>query len=326
MIQITGRNAPEAYTEAWWCWRGYPKTLEDSRNGPVEVFNAPVFLTIHDPVERVIFDPVRDANPFFHVMEFVWMLAGSNDANWLGQFNKRMLTYADDGRLRGAYGWRWANPTDQIAGVIGLLRRDRGTRQAVISMWDPVYDGPEARTSDRPCNTHIYFRSRAAFLDMTVCNRSNDLVWGMLGANVVHMTFLQELVALAAGFEVGRYQVFTNNLHVYKDVPRHDELVATMQCYDPYGEFRPFPLLNGGETWEDLREDCKDLLTENGAKNIRTQWMVDVAWPMYRAYLSKTERNGWIQEIKADDWKRACEQWVARRSNDSAGSTISVQG
>jgi hypothetical protein len=38
---------------------------------------------------------------------------------------------------------------------------------------------------------------------MTVTNRSNDLCWGMLGANYVHFTILQEYLAARLGV-VGR--------------------------------------------------------------------------------------------------------------------------
>lgn len=251
------------------------------------------------------------------------MLAGSNDAKWLSQFNKRMLDYADDGYLRGAYGWRWANPTDQIAQVIDQLRENPEIRQSVLSMWDPVYDGPQARTSDRPCNTHIYFRVVAEKLNMTVLNRSNDLVWGMFGANVVHMTYLHELISLATGIPQGQYQVFTNNLHVYPEMPRFEEIYASTGEHDYYEHtVKPFPLLIHGEGWLDLREDCKLLLSSPNLDYediilFETDWMQNVAFPMYLAYLDKPVRDHYISKIHASDWRLACEQWVERRKNNT---------
>ena len=53
---------------------------------------------------------------------------------------------------------------------------------------------------------------------MTVCNRSNDLIWGCCGANAVHMSYLQEYVASMVNVKVGTYTQFTQNLHAYKDV------------------------------------------------------------------------------------------------------------
>lgn len=52
-------------------------------------------------------------------------------------------------------------------------------------------------------------------IDMTVTNRSNDMILGMLGANACHFSFLQEYMAARLGVRVGVYNQFTNNMHVY---------------------------------------------------------------------------------------------------------------
>jgi hypothetical protein len=316
IVQIIGENVPDAFTEAKWMLRTYG-VEEDSRNGPVLTIPSPVLLEIKRPWERVLFDPIRDANPFFHVMEFVWMMAGSNDAEWISQFNKRMMEYADGGILRGAYGWRWAQPENQITHVIRLLREQPGTRQAVLSMWRPEMDGPQARSSDRPCNTHIYFRTHGNRLDMTVCNRSNDLFWGMLGSNVVHFTMLHELVALATGMEQGRYRVFTNNLHAYMDMPRFSENTYSVGVFDPYryDEVRTQPLLEKGESYEEFMADAYTMVEDGFDFDWNTQWFKDVAGPMYDAYLDKQNRNYFINCIGAPDWFKVCSEWNTRRKS-----------
>ncbi len=313
---IYGRNVPEAYTEALWAMQ-ICGVEEDSRNGIVRTVPYPVMLEIDRPWERVLFHPTRDANPFFHVMEFIWHMAGSNDAEWIAQFNKRMLDYADDEILRGAYGWRWANPASQIQDTISLLQTTPETRQAVITMWDPVHDGHRALTSDRPCNTHIYFRRVKGKLTMTVCNRSNDLIWGMLGVNAVVFTMLHELIAHAVGMPQGVYRVFTNNLHVYKDLPRYDEIMNDKnRIHDPYSydDVRPQPLLVGNETWEDFRADCVQLVAYGlDFDPPNTWWMEQVGIPMHEAYLDKESRSMHISAIEASDWCRVCQEWNTRR-------------
>jgi hypothetical protein len=313
ILEINALNVPRAYSEMWWKARNV-WVEEQSRNGSVLTVPYPSLLTIRYPLQRVLFDPIRDANPFFHVAEWIWMMAGSNDAEWISQFNKRMSEYADDGVLRGAYGWRWRHPRDQISNVIDLLQHDPNTRQAVISMWDPVYDGAHAKTSDRPCNTHIYFRHTNGLLDMTVCNRSNDMVWGMLGANAVHMTYLHELVALSTKIPIGDYRVFTNNLHFYPDMPNGRELKKTTDHYDCYGTVKPDTLLVCGETYEDLMADCIDMVYHSQVQEFRTYWVTSVGYPMIRAYLDRENRDEWISKVRAEDWKLAALQWVERRS------------
>jgi hypothetical protein len=312
---IYGRNVPEAYTEALWTMQ-VNGVEEDSRNGPVLTIPFPVILEIEDPTQRVLFNPVRDANPFFHVMEFVWMIAGSNDAEWISQFNKRMMEYSDDGILRGAYGWRWQQG-NQISRAIGLLREDPHTRQCVVQMWDQLYDGPNAQSSDRPCNTHIYFRVVGNQLNMTVCNRSNDLFWGMLGSNVVHFTMLQELVAEACGFGVGRYRVFTNNLHVYKNMPdfEHKFGYRTVHDWYKYDDVTTQPLLQPDEDYRDFMADAHQMVEDGFSFSYRTEWFRGVASPMYDAYLDKPERDHYISKITAPDWKLICSDWTTRRSS-----------
>ena len=146
------------------------------------------------------------------------MLSGSNNVDFPASFAKQIREYSDDGTtLNGAYGFRWRYywDYDQLEQIIYMLKNDSTTRRAVLSMWDPQHD-LEYDSVDTPCNTHIYFRTVGGRLDMTVCNRSNDLVWGMLGANIVHMSILQEYIANATGLPVGTYHQFTNNLHVYE--------------------------------------------------------------------------------------------------------------
>jgi hypothetical protein len=313
---IRGENIPQAYVEGLWVMNAFANVDAMTRNGNVKMIPGPVVLEIQNPEQRVLFNPVRDANPFFHVMEFVWMMAGSNDAEWISQFNKRMMDYADDGILRGAYGWRWANPTTQIQDTISLLRNSPGTRQAVLSMWDPTYDNAKARTADRPCNTHIYLRiGETGKLDMTVCNRSNDFFWGMMGSNVVHFTMLQELIALAVGVPVGTYWVFTNNLHVYTDMDGFKEKFSYRVTHDwyKYDDVTTQPLLAEGELYEGFVADAYQMVEDGFDFEFRTEWFRDVASPIHEAYLDKPNREHWISCIGAPDWHRACSEWYTRK-------------
>lgn len=333
MNEIISTNAPQAYVDAIWKMHMWAQA-EESRNGPVLTSREPVLLTILNPIERVIFDPVRNANPFFHLMEFVWMMSGSNDVRWIEQFNSRFREYADPGTnaLHGAYGHRWRKhwrkpmdelgqtfKRDQILDVINLLKKDRTTRRAVLGMWDPNVDLEPH--NDLPCNTHIYFRFvEGEGLNMTVCNRSNDLIWGMMGANVVHMTLLHELIARGAGVPMGKYQVFTNNLHIYKNMPNFESIWNTLVAHDPYKtqEVDPISILAGGETVELFLADCEEMVAR-GSGGSRCWWMNAVAEPAYEAYLDRKNKVGnvalSIDSIIAEDWRIACQEWIQRKES-----------
>ena len=96
---------------------------------------------------------------------------------------------------------------DQLQTCVHLLRENPGDRRVVISIWDPSRDLAED-VKDVPCNTHMYPRIReekgCPVLELTVCCRSNDIIWGATGANAVHFSFVQEWMAAQIGVGVER--------------------------------------------------------------------------------------------------------------------------
>jgi thymidylate synthase len=211
---------------------------EETRAGPALVSPCPVTTVTERPCERVLFSSVRDANPFFSMYESFWMIAGRNDAAPLARFVKRFASFAEpDGTIHGAYGHRWRHALgfDQLDAVVETLKKDPTSRQCVLQMWDSTvprhhqYSGmsddrgsDDLRGSwkDRPCNTHAYLRVRRrdqgqAVLDLTVCCRSNDAIWGAHGANAVHFSVLQEYLAARIGVGVGTLYQVSNNYHAY---------------------------------------------------------------------------------------------------------------
>ena len=111
---------------------------EYSRNGPVLTMPHPVTLCYTNPMEKVNFCPIRDANPFFHFFESLWMLNGQRDVATVAHFVKRMADYSDDGVIfNAAYGYRIRHDfgRDQLAEVITHLKCEPQSRQAVVQIW-----------------------------------------------------------------------------------------------------------------------------------------------------------------------------------------------
>lgn len=153
---------------------------EDTRVGPALVSPVPVVTVYSEPRERVLFSAVRDANPFFHLAESLWMLLGRGDAAFLNRFisNFGERFAEEDGMVHGAYGRRWRNHfidesklvhdagyndepcMDQLDIIIKELRSNPSSRQVVLTMWDPEVDLGVIGLKDRPCNTQVYFRIR----------------------------------------------------------------------------------------------------------------------------------------------------------------------
>ncbi len=301
---------------------------QQSRNGTVLSLPEPLTITVHHPKRRVMHDPIRKANPFFHVMEFVWMMAGSRDPEWIKQFNARFIEYADENNayhiplIHGAYGHRWVHHfgRNQILLAIQMLRNNPDTRRVVLSMWDGGVD-LGTNHADLPCNTHIYLRIINGRLDFTVCNRSNDVIWGMTGANAVHMTLLQELMAEAIEVEVGVYRVFTNNAHVYKDLPNVGKMLDTMNPVWSGTYTEPLPLL-GDSSMQDFLQECSNFV--NGDSHFKNKWLNDTAKPMRDMYLSRKEDPRRTKnldlyldlcgEVRDPTWYEGCKQWLRLKS------------
>lgn len=318
MTSIIGYNIPEAYLEVIWALKTYG-VVEDSRNGKVISIPHPVELRVKNPRQRVLWDIDRDANPFFHVMEFVWMMAGSKSLEWIEKFNSGLAKYSDDKlTLPAGYGYRWREHfcMDQILKLKNHLKSDPTSRRAVLTMWDPLQDLAENPTAglDRPCNTHAYFRVYHGKLNMTVLNRSNDAIWGMLGANAVHMTMLQELLAQSLELGVGEYRVYTNNLHIYMGMPNYDRIMSTTTINDRYNRCTPMRLLHVGETIEQFLEDAEAFVMYNYTLGYQTHWFRSVAEHMRDAYLDRKRRMEIIHSIAAEDWKDACLYWAVRKA------------
>lgn len=312
--------------------------LEDSRNGPVLVAPTPVTTCYTHPTERVLFNPVRDANPFFHLMEALWMLAGRNDIAFISKFAAQVGEYTDDGStMPGAYGRRWVGHFgyNQLDNIISELIINPTSRRCVLSMWDARgwdYQDGDFRSDlykamhggkDVPCNTHAYFRVQNGALDMTVCCRSNDVVWGAYGANVVHFSMLQEYVAAAAGYRVGAYWQVSNNYHVYRERPDVKRLIdqrigfaVPVSRYET-DEVRPFPLMTTArESWHiDLERFMGD---DEGDMLYKDPFFTEVAVPMRAAHklFKQGDLGGAVERLRVSgiDWLVAGIEWLQRRA------------
>lgn len=302
-------------------------TTEDSRVGPVLVATTPVATVYPQPRRRVSFSAIRDANPFFHLAEALWMLDGRNDLAFLEYFVPRFREFSDDGRtLNGAYGYRWRQHFggDQLEEITKELIKNPGTRRAVLSMWDGGEDFESAvrGSKDVPCNTHAYFRRRGDALDMTVLCRSNDIVWGAYGANVVHFSFLLEFMATTIGARVGTYTQVSNNYHAYIERPDTKKLFAA-----DYDELAPHaslaagaPLIapgaaGGGEFLDRL----SDFLQHPSPHQRHPFFLREVAAPMLEAHSRHKAGDtsaaiGHLQlRANLDPWLVAGLAWLRRR-------------
>lgn len=326
-----------------------PIVKKPSRAGEVLMIEEPVIITYRKPLERVLFNEARDANPFFHLYESLWMLAGRKDVAPLQYYNSAIADIAsDDGKtFNGAYGARWRNhlgwQIDQLNEIVYELSTNPNSRRVVLQMWNVLEDLLKIReTKDVCCNVCAFFSLRELpfddsdpqalaevsgvdprrVLDMTVINRSNDLVWGALGANVVHFSFLQEYLANRLGVGVGVYNQMTNNLHVYTERFKPDEWLAGHPQHNSYDtEPARIPLVSDPQRFEQELWKVVEFGFGNEAneKYMFTEpFFEKVAAPMFAAFQSHKARyykiaQSFIERVEQDDWKSAGYDWLYNR-------------
>lgn len=174
-------------------------------------------FTITHPRERCISVQGRLNNIVATVAETVWVLAGRNDLEFLGNYLPRAAEFSDDGSTwRAGYGPRlraW-HGVDQLAQVVKVLREDPLSRRAVMSLFDPAVDFDE--TKDVPCNNWVHFLQRDGRLDMSIAVRSNDVIWGFSGINAFEWSVVQEVVAQAIDATVGVQHWMISSMHLYE--------------------------------------------------------------------------------------------------------------
>lgn len=333
MYTITVNNVNEAIYPASIFLREQG-VIRPSRVGEVIELTTPLVTTYTRPTERVLYNAVRRCNPFFHLFEAIWIMAGRKDVQFISEFNPRMKTFSDNGKeFNAPYGYRLRNhfTSDQIMEVHEILRRDRYTRRAVMQIWDCDYD-LGTFSKDLPCNTTIYFRIQnvedgSDALDITVCNRSNDMIWGAYGANVVQFSMLQEVMALSLGVEVGVYYQFSNNFHAYTDNPFWKKIAAGEVLYhNPYKDQKWSTLslvnsVNDMPLYRWLRDAsmfCDYVNGDSDTANFSNEWFLKVPMQMYYAWVEHS--LGRVSEaieaasfIEAEDWREASLLWMAQQ-------------
>lgn len=224
-------------------WRATPGFQSENSDRCLE-FPFPVTVEIKNPTARLVRIPERKWSKILPFAESLWLALGWNNLDYLpGKYVKSLYNFSDDGETwRAGYGPRIRfyngesdqynipsmkalpeQEVDQLAYVINLLKKDLYTRQALITIHDPIKDSNvNLVTKDQPCTRSIHFMmSTEGELNCYVTMRSNDLLWGFSAVNVFNFTFMQEYIARMLGVKIGKYYHIAHNFHIYeKFLPR----------------------------------------------------------------------------------------------------------
>lgn len=341
----TNTLAPDVYAKLRGRGHAY-----SSRNGPVLRIFEPFTVCLQRPWERVNFSAVRDANPFFHLIEAMAMLAPVNHVGLMSHFASSMKQFSDDGHSYNAfYGTRarcWELPSEEVQSGIGSHQEHRevdqldavikellakpDSRQCVVQLWDP--EDLLRTTKDKACNLAMLFDIIPGGLDysdhgdgpttptqvvrMTSFNRSNDAVLGGIsGANVVHLSFFHEYVARGVGIAQGSWWHVSNNLHAYTDQAQWQRVSTVDDNVNEYA--------NGRLPHEPLFKDRA--VFDREVKTLMS-WMVDAYETLsYIPGSFQVDRGPFTEPFLADTVLPAFNAWQTYKRGERSLALLQCQ-
>ena len=322
--EVTSAGFAQNYREQLLAVSSFGQPVTSRGLGHRELLN--VVSVVHSPTTFFLRSSTRseDGRPrafnwAFGLAEAVTMLRCRQRFAWLRQFNEALDGFAEDfptdlptnrteRGMYGHYGERWRRvPThwttqnvphlNQVQFALERLKADRGSRRAVISMWDPNLDLEDGH-KDYPCNmlVHLLVRpdpdpvGRIDRLCMNVFRRSSDVVRGVPYDQLL-FTLLLHACAAELKVGIGALTIFSSSLHLYDEYPGDLRQRALSSLYSDVAETDPphtgyTELLNG--CWAPYLDSV-------GWKPIAGHWWCS-ALALLDCYLAR--RAGLLDEVQ----------------------------
>lgn len=178
--------------------------------------------------------------------------------------------------FHGAYGNRIGT---QLNAVVRKLTDDPGSRQAVITLWDPRLDNVRNR-SDYPCTVALAYELEGEYLHATTFMRSNDVWWGF-PYDIFQFTQLQITIANCLKVFPGTYNHIAQSLHLYEE---HNaaacHFVDTSMPYN-HNKDQPHGFGGWGMSVQDAMRSAWSVLTNSDESRIVAPgegWYRDRLW------------------------------------------------
>jgi thymidylate synthase len=156
------------------------------------------------------------------VHELLWFLAGDTNVTYLREQGVTIWDeWADDaGDLGPVYGAQWRSwPTldgrsiDQMAEVLGEIRRNPDSRRLIVTAWNPAQLSKMALS---PCHCLFQFYVADGKLSLQLYQRSGDAFLGV-PFNIASYALLAHMVAQVTGLKPGDFVHTLGDAHLYKN-------------------------------------------------------------------------------------------------------------
>jgi thymidylate synthase len=154
------------------------------------------------------------------VHELLWFLRGETNTGYLREHGVRIWDeWADpNGELGPVYGKQWrawrtadGGQVDQIADVIGQIRRNPDSRRLIVSAWNV---GELPAMALQPCHALFQFHVAGGRLSCQLYQRSADIFLGV-PFNIASYALLTHMVAQVTDLQPGDFVHSFGDVHLY---------------------------------------------------------------------------------------------------------------
>ncbi|WP_165006580.1 thymidylate synthase [Neisseria yangbaofengii] len=184
------------------------------------------------------------------IHELLWFLKGDTNIKYLKDHNVSIWDeWADEnGDLGPVYGYQWRSwpapdgrHIDQIANVVGQIKKNPDSRRLIVSAWNPALVDEMALP---PCHALFQFYVADGKLSCQLYQRSADIFLGV-PFNIASYALLTMMVAQVCGLEAGEFIHTFGDAHLYSNHFEQAELQLSRDT-------RPLPTMK-------INPDVKDL-------------------------------------------------------------------
>lgn len=169
-------------------------------------------LLLQSPLDALPMGTGRRLNLAIGAAEALQLIGAFSNADLMLSISNEFGKYMNGDGFHGAYGSRIRH---QMLNVCTKLQKEETTRQAIVTLWDPVLDNiPDM--NDYPCTIMLQFQVEDGKLCMNVVMRSND-AWLGLPYDMFQFTQLQMTLARSLGLGWGWYRHTALSMHLYQD-------------------------------------------------------------------------------------------------------------
>ncbi|HEX5613462.1 MAG TPA: thymidylate synthase [Burkholderiales bacterium] len=200
------------------------------------------------------------------IYELLWFLRGDTNVRWL---QERGVTIWDEwadasGELGPVYGHQWRSwktqdgrVIDQIAQVLGSIRRNPDSRRHLVTAWNPA---DVERMALPPCHALFQFYVAEGRLSCQLYQRSADLFLGV-PFNIASYALLTRMVAQVSGLQPGEFVHTLGDAHLYRNhfEQAREQLARTPRAF-PQMHLNPAVTDLFGFSYEDFTVEGYDPL------------------------------------------------------------------